>query len=141
MAHYVATVPSRLTPDEAFAYMADFRNVAEWDPSIKDVDLVGGAPAAEGGRYRVKMSSTELDYEMTDVDHGRRVVVRGENGWVVSIDEITVAPGDDGLADVTYDAKLSLKGPLKLGDPLLSLVFRRLGDNARDGLRDRIGRG
>ena len=141
MAHYVTTVPSRLTRDEAFAFMSDFRNVAEWDPSIEQIDLLEGAPAELGSRYRVKMQSTSLEYETTEVAPGARVVLRGENSWVVSIDEITVTPSDDGLADVTYDARLNLKGPLKLGDPILSLIFKRLGDNARDGLIGRIGRG
>jgi hypothetical protein len=40
---------------------------------------------------------------------------------------------------VTYDADLSLKGPLRLADPLLALAFRRVGDRARDGLRARLG--
>jgi hypothetical protein len=141
MAHYVTTVPSRLTPEEAFAFMADFRNVTEWDPSIEQIDLISGEAGELGSRYRVKMRSTELEYETTAVTPGRSVVLRGENGWVVSIDEIGVAPGGDAPSDVTYDARLSLKGPLKLADPLLALVFGRLGDKARAGLVERIGRG
>jgi hypothetical protein len=140
MAHYVTTVPSRLTPEEAFAFMADFRNVSEWDPSIQQIDLLDGEAGALGSRYAVQMKSTRLEYETTAVSPGRRVVLRGENGWVVSVDEITVTPGHDGLADVTYDATLSLKGPLALADPVLALIFGRLGDKARSGLVARIGR-
>jgi len=140
MARYVTTISSRLSPAEAFAYMADFRNVTEWDPSIERIDLLSGDAGALGSRYGVKMKSTSLEYETTTVTPGTTVVLRGENSWVVSIDEITVAAGDGGLADVTYDAKLSLKGPLGLAGPLLSLVFGRLGGKARDGLVARIGR-
>ena len=35
---------------------------------------------------------------------------------------------------MTYDADLTLKGPLGL-DPLLKLAFNRIGDRAVDGLR------
>ena len=31
-------------------------------------------------------------------------------------------------SDVTYDATLELRGPLALLDPLLGLVFNRIGD-------------
>ncbi|WP_354701611.1 hypothetical protein DSM112329_01936 [Paraconexibacter sp. AEG42_29] len=140
MARYVTTVPSRLTVDEAFAYMADFRNVTAWDPSIETIELTRGEAGALGSRYRVRLKTTTLEYETTAVTRGASVVLRGDNSWVVSIDEISVAAGDGGLADVTYDARLSLKGPLKLVDPLLSIVFGRLGGKARDGLVREIGR-
>ncbi len=141
MARYVTTVPSRLSPAEAFAFMTDVRNVAEWDPSIRQIDLIAGDAGALGSRYRVQMSSTQLVYETTALTAGTAVTLRGENGWVVSVDEITVTPDPGGLADVTYDATLTLKGPLKLADPILRLVFGRLGDKARAGLVARIGRG
>jgi hypothetical protein len=35
-------------------------------------------------------------------------------------------------------ADIALKGPLKLTGPLFSLVFNRVGDRARDGLRERL---
>ncbi len=38
-------------------------------------------------------------------------------------------------AVVTYEADLSLKGVLRIGDPLLGLAFRRIGDRAAAGLR------
>lgn len=140
MAHYVTTVPSRLSVRDAFAFMADFRNVSQWDPSIEHIDLTHGDAGALGSRYTVKMQSTTLDYETTAVEQGVSLVLRGENAWVISIDEITITPAHSDLADVTYDATLKLKGPLKLADPLLSIVFGRLGGEARDGLVKTIGR-
>jgi polyketide cyclase/dehydrase/lipid transport protein len=45
MASYSATVPSMLAPDEVFVYLADFRSVAEWDPSISEsVHVNDGEP-------------------------------------------------------------------------------------------------
>jgi hypothetical protein len=37
MARYVTTIPSSLTQEEAFAYMADLRNFAEWDAGVVKV--------------------------------------------------------------------------------------------------------
>ena len=48
MAHYVTTVPSSKTPEEAFAYMSDIRNFALWDKGIKKVIQVDGDGAGVG---------------------------------------------------------------------------------------------
>ena len=47
------------------------------------------------------------------------------------------ATGDG--CSVTYAAKLELAGIRKLADPLLQIVFNRMGDKARDGLAEKIG--
>ena len=46
MARYVTTIPSSKSPAEAFAYMSDLRNFAEWDKGIIRVEqITGPAPA------------------------------------------------------------------------------------------------
>jgi hypothetical protein len=142
MAHYNATVPSPHTPDEVFRYLADFRSVAEWDPSITDATLIGGGdPIAVGAEFRVttktRFSEIILKYTTTEIDPSRKIALRGENDSMVSIDTITIASADAGSA-VTYDAEIELKGVRRLADPLLQLGFKRLGDKARDGLRTRL---
>jgi hypothetical protein len=140
MARYRTTVPAPHPADEVFRYLADFRSVAEWDPSITEATLVGdGEPIAVGAHFRVttktRFSEIVLDYTTTAVDSPRQITLRGENGTMVSVDTITVTP--DG-STVTYDADITLKGARRLADPLLALAFRRLGDKARDGLRSRL---
>jgi hypothetical protein len=144
MAHYKATVPSPHTPDEVFRYLADFRSVAEWDPSITSATLIGdgdGDPIAVGAEFRVttrtRFSEIVLRYTTTELDPSRRIALRGENDSMVSIDTITITSADTG-ATVTYDAEIELKGMRRLLDPLLALAFKRLGDEARDGLRSRL---
>jgi hypothetical protein len=144
MAHYKATVPSPHTPDEVFRYLADFRSVAEWDPSITSATLIGdgdGDPIAVGAEFRVttrtRFSEIVLRYTTTELDPSRRIALRGENDSMVSIDTITITSADTG-ATVTYDAEIELKGMRRLVDPLLALAFKRLGDKARDGLRSRL---
>jgi hypothetical protein len=144
MAHYKATVPSPHTPDEVFRYLADFRSVAEWDPSITSATLIGdgdGDPIAVGAEFRVttrtRFSEIVLRYTTTELDPSRRIALRGENDSMVSIDTITITSADTG-ATVTYDAEIELKGMRRLVDPLLALAFKRLGDEARDGLRSRL---
>jgi hypothetical protein len=64
---------------------------------------------------------------------GERVVLRAESARLVGTDTISVEPVDDGSL-VGYDAVLGLKGPARLLDPLLGLVFRRMARRAAVGL-------
>lgn len=143
MASYTATVTSPRPPDEVFAYLADFRSVADWDPSIKRSEHVNGDdPVKVGAIFRVTTSTTVsdvvLEYETVDLQRPHRIVLRGENASMVSIDTIEVAAGPDGGSEVTYDAEIELKGVRKLADPVLQFGFNRLGDKARDGLRAKL---
>jgi hypothetical protein len=143
MARYRTTVPAPHPADEVFRYLADFRSVAEWDPSITKATLVGdGEPIAVGARFRVttktRFSEIVLDYTTTAVDSPQQITLHGENDTMVSVDTITVAPDGPEGSTVTYDAEITLKGARRLADPLLQLAFGRLGDKARDGLRSRL---
>src|SRR4051794_26377168 len=139
MARYRATVPSARSADATFAYLADFSSVREWDPSVARAERLDAGELGLGSRFRIVTRfvgrEVELVYEIADYDpSARRVVLRGENATTLSVD--TIAVGDD--AAVTYDADLQLKGPGKVLDPVLALLFGRLGDRARDGLRVRL---
>ncbi len=143
MANYSATVSSTRPSDEVFAYLADFRSVAEWDPSItKSVHVNGDDPIKVGAIFRVTtettLSDVVLDYETIELDRPQTIMLRGENDTMVSLDTITIRADGHGGTEVTYDAEIELKGVRKLADPLLELGFRRLGDKARDGLRDKL---
>ncbi len=137
MAHYVATVSTPRPFEDVLHYMTDFRCVADWDPSIESCTLTGGDdPRAVGARFHVAMKKMQLDYEVTAVT-GDQVTLRGENSTLVSIDKISVKAVGTGC-EVTYDAALELQGWRKLGEPLLRLMFGKIGDNAKDGLRRQL---
>ncbi len=101
-----------------------------------------GDPIELGAIFRVTiktaLSEVVLDYRTIELDRSNRIVLRGENNSMVSLDTITIRDDGHGGAAVTYDAKIELKGLRKLADPLLGLAFKRLGDKARDGLRGKL---
>ncbi len=142
MARYVASVDSPWSAEDAFAYLSDFSNAREWDPGVVDAERVGGGDIAVGSEFRLVAEflgrHTPLTYRITELDPPRSVTFRGENATVVSLDTITFEPAAVGTR-VTYDADLVLKGPLRLADPLLKLVFGRIGDRALAGLRETLG--
>jgi uncharacterized protein YndB with AHSA1/START domain len=144
MAQYTATVPSPRPAGDTFAFLADFRTVAEWDPSIVASTLTnGGEPIRIGATFDVKTKfagrEVELVYETVELDPPHRIVLRGENASTISIDTMTFAPTATGC-EVTYVAKLELKGALKLIDPLLQLAFNLVGGKAKTGLAQRLAK-
>ena len=99
-------VRSPWPPERAFAYMADLRNFAEWDPGVK--------------------ASRQVE--------GKQFVATAESSTLTSVDTVSVVAEGDGSI-VTYDAELTLNGILSLGDIFLRLAFRRIGDRAAAGMR------
>jgi hypothetical protein len=143
MARYVATVRPRRPTEEAFDYLADFSSVEEGDETAVGARMLGGEPGL-GTEFRVVVSfaGRELPfvYRTTTFERPERLVFRAESSTVVSEDTITFRPAPDGGSEVTYDADLRPKGLLKLADPILALMFKRLGDNAKAGLERELNR-
>ncbi len=142
MARYVTTVRSAKTPREAFAYMADLRNFAEWDPGVKAVRQVEGSGGGPDAVFDVTVVAPGPDLtlryvtEEHDAPHNLLVVAR--SSVFTSIDRITVEPDGTGSI-ITYDADLRLNGVLRIGDLGLRLVFGQIGDRAAAGLRRVLG--
>lgn len=141
MASYHDTIQGSKTPEAAFDYLADFTSTLDWDPSVDRAERLDDGPVGPGSKFKIVTRfagrDVELVYEIVEYDHPRRVVLRGENKTTVSIDTIEVAPDGAGCT-VTYDAQLELAGPLKLADPLVHLIFQRLGAKAAAGLRTHL---
>jgi carbon monoxide dehydrogenase subunit G len=137
MAHYAGTVTSPRRAEDVFEHLADFTTIAGWDPGVASSVHTGGTKGEVGCAFHVEQDTVGpnvgIDYEITQIEHPRRVVLRGTNAFLVSVDVITVEPQPDGCA-VTYDATITLKGPLRLFDPLMALGLQRIGANAKRGL-------
>jgi hypothetical protein len=137
MARYRTSVATPLSPAEAFAYMSDVTRFVEWDPGVKKVVRVAGDGIGVGSTYDLTIeagSTTVMRYEVKESQPPRRLLLAARTAFLVSEDEIGVEPAPSGSV-VTYDALLTLRGPLRLFDPLLGLAFRRIGDRAAAGLR------
>ena len=142
MARYTATVDTAWERRQAFAYLADFAHVADWDPGVVRAVRHTGDPLAAGARFEVTTSymgrESALVYETVAIDPPRRVVLRAETGSFISLDTMTFDLRPGGGTLVTYDADLALKGLARLAELPMRLAFRRIGDAARDGLRNRL---
>lgn len=138
MARYRTTINSSMSASQAFAYMAAFENVADWDPGVRSAKRITNGPSRLGTRFDVVASfmgrGLPLTYEITRFEEGSTFVLTAETSTLRSVDTVTVVADGSG-SRVTYDADLALKGLFKVFDPSLRLAFRSIGNKARDGLR------
>lgn len=142
MPHYVTAVKTAWGVEEAFGFMADVRNFGRWDPGVHSVTIVHGDGPGLGSAYDVEVRTGPvplvLRYEVVEWEAPRRLLLVARTRTLQSIDEIRVEPAGAG-AVVTYDARLDLRGALRVANPLLALAFGRIGDRAAAGLRRALG--
>ena len=133
MARYTTTIRSPWDARRAFDFMADVRNFEKWDPGVSSSEMVSGVEPGVGTEYEVTVKTGPMKYTTNEFDRPTRTVVDAETAVLTSHDVIEVKSVETGC-EVTYDAVLELKGPLKLVDPLLGLLFKRIGDDAAAGM-------
>jgi Polyketide cyclase / dehydrase and lipid transport len=145
MATYEATIPSARPADETFGYVATFSNAAHWDPGVRSGQALDAGQIRVGSRYRLVVSflgrGLPLTYHVTSYSaENREVVLDAASGLLRARDRITVRPfrPADGPAGsrslVSYRADVTMRGPLRLLEPLLSRGFAAVGDRAAAGL-------
>lgn len=140
-------IETRLGIDEAFDFVADFANAARWDPGVASSDRIDDGPARLGARYRlgIRMGGriAPMEYEITRLDVPRRVVLHGTGSGVDAVDDIRFEATPDGTR-IEYVADIRLQGALRLLAPFAGGAFRRIAENARDGMQrtlDELARG
>ena len=134
MAHYVTSIETTWNAEEAFDYMADLRNFAEWDPGVSASEKVGDGPISEGAAFDVVANGTDLRYVLADYNRPHRFVAEANTDRLRSYDVIEVKPSERGSI-VTYDATRDLKGIFALASPIMPFVFNRIGSKADAGLQ------
>ena len=132
--------------DHAFDFVSEFSNAAHWDPRTYAAEKttegavgVGTVFTLTGGllkeswvtRLRIprRIAGMPLPYEVESFDPNRSFVLVGQTWLVRYRDVITF----DDLGDQTrvhYWASLELRGLLRLLDPILRPMFKRIGDDA-----------
>lgn len=139
----VRTVTVDRPLERVFAYLSDFTTTNEWDPgTVRTTREIG--EGGVGTRYRnvsrFMGRETELIYVVEEHSPERRFRLRGENKTLVAHDTMTFALTEGGGTTVTYRAQFMLKGLTRLAAPLLAPAFKRLGDEAENGLSSALNR-
>lgn len=136
------TVETDATPDTVFAYLSDFTNTTEWDPGTVSTERVQGDGDVGTVYHNVSEFNgreTELRYTVVEHRAPSRLVLRGENKTVTAVDTMAIEPHGAG-SRVTYTADFEFKGLAKLVTPFLGGAFKKLGDEAEEGLREALAK-
>ena len=135
------TIHTNLSPENAFAFIADFVNNPAWDPGTATAERINPGPVAVGARYRLGINMrgkvVPMEYTITTHDAPRRVVLEGEGSGVTATDEISFSPDGNGTR-IEYVAEIHLQGLMRLVEPFVGGAFEKIGRQARDGMQEAL---
>ncbi|MGN6129159.1 MAG: SRPBCC family protein [Nocardioidaceae bacterium] len=141
------TVAADAPLERVFAYLADFATTTEWDPGTVRTARVsgdGGVGTVYRNTSRFAGRETELTYTVMERVENERIALRGENKTVTALDTMTFARTGEGT-EVRYVAEfrfplLDLPVLRTVAGLALAPLFKRLGDEAADGMRAALSR-
>jgi hypothetical protein len=138
MPQYEVSIDSTRSAADAFAYLAAFDDIREWDPSVASARRLDEGDLRVGSTFEVvvqmKKRTLPLRYEVVRLEPGSLVAVEALSRWFRSYDVITVEPQGEG-SRVRYVALLELRSLARLAAPFMGKAFRKIGDDAAEGLR------
>lgn len=144
MARYQTTLTIPVPIDATFAFVSDFSH-ATWDPAVSSARPTdGGGPIGVGSTFLLvsplPIGSIHFHYRIDLFEPPHHVRFIGKTWFARYTDDITFTAAGDATS-LHYDARFSLRGPLMLGEPLMQLIFRRVGAAATRGIPDAVVRG
>lgn len=135
--HIVVSRPAA----EAFRYIADFENTADWDPGIAGSRKLTDGPVRVGSQFDViavfRGKRQQFRYTVTELEDGRRIVLEGVSAKARSVDAITVDRSGDG-SRISYTADVRLRGFRRIAEPLLQPMLAKTGEHALAGLQRKL---
>ena len=131
-------IDTALDLNDAFEFVADFANAAQWDPGVATSESLDDGVVRVGARYLlgIRMGSrvAPMTYTITHLEAPRRVVLAGEGSGVSATDDISFEATTSGTR-ISYVADIRLRGALRLLAPFAGASFRRIAANARAGMQ------
>ena len=132
-----------LSPEAAFAFVADFANSALWDPGVATSERIDSGPVAVGARYRLAVRfggrTAPMEYRISVLEVPTRVVLTGQGSGVSAVDEIAFEPAGTGTR-IDYMADIQLGGAMRLVQPFLGRTFAALARDALAGMQQALDR-
>lgn len=136
------TITTTAPIDSVFAYLSDFTSTNDWDPGTVKTTLISG-DGGVGTDYRniskFAGRETELIYTVIELEPGRKIALRGKNKTVTAIDTMTFTSTPNGT-EVTYVADFTFSFANRLVGLLFAPAFKKLGDEAEEGMTKALAR-
>lgn len=127
---------------DVWAFLADFTTTEEWDPGTLRTTRRsgdGGVGTVYDNVSKFAGRESKLIYTVETFEPERLLRLRGENPAVTTTDTMTFT-GDDRRTTVDYVAGFEFHGWPRFVVPLMGPLFKRLGDQAADGMRQALSR-
>lgn len=136
-------VSTSRSPEEVYAYLADFSNQSEWRFDVLESELVEGETGQVGALYRqrIKQGRREMEVkaQVTQAEAPRTVAFRSfESGPVEASGAWTISPRGEGT-HVVCDVAIEAKGLLKLFEPFMGPSLRKTAARYEEDLARRLG--
>jgi carbon monoxide dehydrogenase subunit G len=141
MADFRTRIEVSADAESTFEYLADFVNVAEWDPNVRSAKALGDGPPGVGSAYVVTTGfygkAIELVCEIVGFEAPNRLEIGVDGGRARGRYRITVTGGED-LTTIDYEVSMELKGMGRVLDRGLQLALNGIAENAVSGLKRRL---
>lgn len=120
------------SPDDVFAYLADFRHIPQWNYWVQRVEQLTPGPVGVGTVYQQVRRSDQQRYEVVTFQPGRRVAVRTLPGERPSFHRsLSLTPSAAGGTDVHDQWELDTGHP--------QLLQRAAAGRIRDAVAGNVG--
>jgi hypothetical protein len=126
MSTLTTTIDVSRSPKEVFDYVTDPAKFGEWQANVMGGHSVGDGPPQAGTRCvtsrKIGFATRDVTSEITHIESPRRWGVRGIDGPIRAVVDVTVDPIDDGKASrLTIDIDFQGQG---IGKVLVPLAIR-----------------
>ena len=137
MAHSYNRLHTRVAAEAAFDFISDFTHASLWDPRTQSVRKLTAGPIGLGTVFmlRAQLGPLTLDfpYEIVEYKRPQVLVFAGHTHFFAYRERVTFTP-EQGGTSITWDAQMELQSLLTLGNPILSLLYQRIGNDATDSI-------
>ena len=106
-----------------FDYLADFSNLPDWHPVVRESTLTTLDPYLRNARHRIVATiagvSVAAEVVTAEIERPSLIVATAENAAARTIDRFDLRGTPDGAVSVAYRTELKLKAPLRMIGPLM----------------------
>lgn len=103
------TITVNCSPQTAFAYLAHFANIRQWDPSVLAARQITGGMPRVGTRFRLSLRfggrPVPMEYRITEMAAPHKLVLQGSGASFKAEDRITLMPNAEGTR-IDYEADI-----------------------------------
>jgi hypothetical protein len=106
-----------------FDFLADFRNLPQWHPTVEEAELLTMDPYVRNARHlvrgRIAGRRIEAEIVTTELERPRLLIATAANAAAQTTDRFDLSPAEGGKVSLTYRTELQLNAPLRVIGPLM----------------------